>query len=220
MSDQKDAKPADANRSVDAPAPDVNRSVDKAKKPNGAPPKYKKEFDAQALTLCEAGATDDELADFFGVKVRTIFRWKNQHKGFCQGVILGKDPADIRVERSFYNRCVGYDYDSEKIFCHQGKVTRVKIREHVPPDPAAAMNWLKARKPDQWMPPEDHSLKIDSDVTIIRFTAPPVGYVEPKTIEHQAEVRSAAVKIQDPNRGHVYPPKNHGVITVEPDGSS
>jgi len=154
---------------------------------------YREEFDAQALTLCEQGATDDELADFFGVSNRTIYRWKNQHKGFCQAVIVGKAPADIRVERAFYNRCVGYTFDSEKIFCHNGKTTRVKIREHVPPDPGAALNWLKNRKPEDWTAPEDRRLKIDSDVTIIRFTAPPIGYVEPKTIEHQAAVREASV---------------------------
>ena len=58
--------------------------------------------------------------------------------------------ADDRVERSLYHRAVGYSFESEKIFHHQGEVVRVPIIEHVPPDVGAAMSWLKNRRPDKW----------------------------------------------------------------------
>lgn len=116
----------------------------------GRPTAYRAEFAEQASKLCELGATDYELADFFKVDTRTIYRWKNSEPDFCQAVIVGKEKADDRVERALFNRAVGYTFESEKVFQHQGEVIRAPIAEHVPPDPGAAMNWLKNRRGDRW----------------------------------------------------------------------
>jgi hypothetical protein len=116
----------------------------------GRPTDYAPEYAAQASKLCALGATDFELADFFGVDTRTIYRWKNVHEEFCQAVISGKEKADERVERSLYNRAVGYTFESEKVFQYQGQIIRAETVEHVPPDVGAAFNWLKNRKPDDW----------------------------------------------------------------------
>ena len=118
--------------------------------PAGRPTDFKPEFVEQAQKLCELGATDMELADFFKVNVVTIYRWRNNNPQFCKAVIVGKENADARVERSLYNRAVGYTFDSEKVFQFQGEVVRADTLEHVPPDPSAALNWLKNRKPDTW----------------------------------------------------------------------
>lgn len=124
--------------------------------PKGRPSDYRKEFAKQAAKLCALGATDFELADFFGVDTRTIYRWKNTHAGFCQAVIVGKEKSDARVERALFNRAVGYSFESEKVFQFQGEVIRAPTVEHVPPDPGAAMNWLKNRKPEEWRDKIDH----------------------------------------------------------------
>ena len=116
----------------------------------GRPSDYKPEYAAQAAKLCALGATDYELADFFNVDTRTIYRWKNVHEEFCQSVIAGKDRADDRVERALYNRAVGYTFESEKVFQHQGEIIRAATVEHVPPDPSAAKLWLTNRKSDEW----------------------------------------------------------------------
>ena len=125
---------------------------------NGAPPKYQPEFAEQAQQLCKLGATDYELAEFFKVSTRTIYRWRNEYQDFCQAVVVGKEEADARVERSLYNRAVGYSFESEKVFHHQGAITRADTVEHVPPDAGAAMNWLKNRKPDVWRDRRDLEL--------------------------------------------------------------
>lgn len=119
-------------------------------KRNGRPPEYKDTYAEQAAKLCALGATDFELADFFNVDTRTIYRWKNQHDSFCQAVKVGKDKADDRVERALYNRAVGYSFESEKVFQFQGNVVRADTVEHVPPDPGAAFNWLKNRRKEDW----------------------------------------------------------------------
>ncbi|WP_454917439.1 helix-turn-helix domain-containing protein [Xanthobacter sediminis] len=124
----------------------------------GRPTGYRAEFAAQAAKLCALGATDHELADFFGVDTRTIYRWKNVHEGFCQAVTCGKEMADERVERALFNRAVGYTFESEKVFQFQGEVIRAPTLEHVPPDPSAAKLWLTNRRPDRWREKQEHEL--------------------------------------------------------------
>lgn len=118
--------------------------------PAGRPTDYKPEYAEQARKLCELGATDIEIADFFDVDVRTVYRWKHREPEFCQALCVGKESLDARVERSLYNRAVGYSFDSEKVFNYQGEIVRAPTREHVAPDPSAAMHWLKNRQPDKW----------------------------------------------------------------------
>lgn len=120
---------------------------------------FKPEYVEQARKLCELGATDMELADFFGVDTRTIYRWKNTKEDFCQAVVVGKEKSDERVKRSLFNRAVGYSYESEKVFQFQGEIIRAPIVEHVPPDPGAAFNWLKNRQPDEWRDKQDLTIK-------------------------------------------------------------
>lgn len=120
--------------------------------PAGHPTDFRPEFVEQAQKLCRLGATDMELADFFKVDVRTIYRWKNTQEEFCQAVTCGKEAADARVERSLYNRAVGYDHPAVKIFMPAGAEEPVyaPYTEHVPPDTGAAFNWLKNRQPEKW----------------------------------------------------------------------
>lgn len=116
----------------------------------GRPTDFKPEFVEQAAKLCALGATDYELADFFSVNTATIYRWKNTRSDFCEAVTCGKELADERVARALFNRAVGYTFESEKVFQHQGEIVRAATSEHVPPDPSAAKLWLTNRRPDQW----------------------------------------------------------------------
>lgn len=140
--------------------------------PAGRPTKYDEAFARQAAKLCELGATDIELADFFDVDVRTIYEWRNVHEEFSQAVIAGKDSADTRVERAFFNRAVGYTFEAEKIFQHQGEIVRAPYREHVPPDAGAALNWLKNRRPADWRDKQEVEHSGEVSVTRIELVAP------------------------------------------------
>lgn len=159
----------------------TSASKRKARKPakrkakaNGRPTDYKPEYAGQAMKLCQLGATDFELADFFKVDTRTIYRWKHTYEKFCQALVAGKEKADDRVERALFNRAVGYSFESEKLFGFQGAVTRASIVEHVAPDPGAAMSWLKNRKPGSWREKVEHSGQIDSHITVIELVAEPI----------------------------------------------
>src|SRR6185437_3160028 len=117
----------------------------------GQPTLYSPEYAEQARKLCLLGATDQQIADFYEVSVRTIYRWKTEHDEFCQALKIRKDEIDSQVERSLLNRALGYEHEAVKIFCSKdGAVTEVPYREVVPPDTTACIFWLKNRKKDQW----------------------------------------------------------------------
>lgn len=120
--------------------------------PAGRPSSYDPEYAKQAEKLCELGATDADLADFFDVAISTVCLWKTKHPEFSEALKVGKESADTRVERSLYQRAMGYTFDAVKIFMPAGADAPVyaPYREHVPPDPTSMIFWLKNRKPGQW----------------------------------------------------------------------
>ncbi|MBL7390681.1 helix-turn-helix domain-containing protein [Escherichia coli] len=122
---------------------------------SGKPSQYKPEYAAQAEKLCLLGATDDEMAEFFGVHRSTIYRWKLEHEEFCNSIKAAKDIADERVVRSLYQKATGYNYVEQQAF--KVKVDRDKeeleiadVERHAPADTTAAIFWLKNRQKDQW----------------------------------------------------------------------
>lgn len=118
----------------------------------GPPTKYRVEFAEQARKLTARGAFERDLADWFGVTMRTISNWRLAHDDFRAALEEGREIDAERVERSFYQRCAdGYEYDSEHVqVTNSGQVVRVPIRVHVPPDPSS-QRWLLAnRRPDRW----------------------------------------------------------------------
>lgn len=116
------------------------------------PSEYKSAYAEGARKLAKLGATDAEIADFYDVDVRTIYRWKNAHDEFCQALKVGKDEADARVERALYHRAVGYEQQEVKIFMPAGKDEPVyaPYTAKIVPDTTAAIFWLKNRNPEKW----------------------------------------------------------------------
>lgn len=118
--------------------------------PAGRPTKYKPEYVSQAAKLCRLGATDAQLADFFGVAVSTVALWKVQHKEFSDALSIPKEAADRAVEASLYKRAMGYEHDEVDIRVIEGQIVKTEIRKFYPPDTTAAIFWLKNRRPTEW----------------------------------------------------------------------
>lgn len=120
--------------------------------PAGRPSTYKEAYVEGARKLARLGATDAEIADFFAIDVRTLYRWKNTHNAFCQALKAGKDEADERVERALYHRAIGYEQEEVKIFMPGGAEEPVyaPFTAKIAPDVTAAIFWLKNRRPQEW----------------------------------------------------------------------
>lgn len=130
----------------------------------GRPTDYRDAYCDGAKKLALLGATDAEMADFFGVDVRTLYRWKNAHEEFCQALKVGKEIADERVERSLFHRAIGYEQEAVKIFMPSGaeKPVYAKYVERIAPDTTAAIFWLKNRRPSEWR--DKSEVEVDAKV--------------------------------------------------------
>lgn len=120
----------------------------------GRPTKYRAEYAEQVYKLCLLGATDEQIADFFGVSVQTIHTWAKRHTAFLEARRNGKQVADANVAEALYHRALGYSHPEEKIFQHDGGIIRAATVKQYPPDTAAAFIWLKNRA--GWRDKLDH----------------------------------------------------------------
>ena len=137
--------------------------------PAGRPSLYRPEYAEQAHKLCLLGATDKELADFFGVDEKTIERWRVAHEEFCLSITQGKVAADANMAQRLYMRGMGYSHDAVKIFMPAGADEPVyaPYTEHYPPDTQAASLWLRNRQPAKWRDKQEH--EHSGNVTINRI---------------------------------------------------
>jgi hypothetical protein len=128
---------------------------------------YKKEYCEQAYKLCLLGAIDKELADFFGVQEKTLNNWKHNHPEFLQSIKEGKEIADANVASRLYERAMGYSHPEDKIFNDNGEPMIVPTTKHYPPDPTAAIFWLKNRRKEQWRDKQDMEVNVKEMPEII-----------------------------------------------------
>jgi hypothetical protein len=97
--------------------------------------------------ICQAGFTDQELADLFGVSVRTINIWKARHVDFLQALKAGKTEADDRVERALYQKAIGYSHSVETPMVVDKDVRIVTYTERMPPDTTPASSGSRTAGP-------------------------------------------------------------------------
>ena len=128
----------------------MSNEVEVKPKNKGGRPSIKDEIDMGMLErLVSFGLTDVDIARIFRVNECTINRWKKDPK-VMQALKKGKDVADAQVERSLFERAMGYSHTSEEIHVIKGQVVRVPIIKHYPPDTVAQIFWLKNRQSGQW----------------------------------------------------------------------
>lgn len=117
------------------------------RKPVGRPTDYKPEYVDQVVKLCKLGATDESIAEFFGIAVSTLNLWKVKHPEFMEAIKSGKVIADMEMAHSLYRKGIGYSYETERM-SKDGDV--VTLTEYAQPDTASIIFWLKNRAPDKW----------------------------------------------------------------------
>jgi hypothetical protein len=115
----------------------------------GRPTGYRPEYAQSARNYCELGATNDQLARFFGVSARTIDNWIVNFRDFGQAVREARVQGDEALWRSCYQRAKGYYYTEKRVVRDADK-ERVEIStRHCKADLRAFMIWHRNRT--QWL---------------------------------------------------------------------
>ena len=156
------------------------------KNENRGPYKYDPQFhDAWAFSLAIKGATDEEIAEAFGVNRKTIQRWSKKPAvdkdgkptgsevltSFGEALRSGKEQADAQVVKKLYERCMGYTIEEEVQTIDVNRDGTSKLgqirttKKHVPPDTMALMYWLnnRSRKTGEWSQRQDVNVSFGDD---------------------------------------------------------
>ena len=139
----------------------TKRKAPEDHKPDGQPTKYKQEYDQMAYRHCLLGATDEQLAELFGVSTGTLHNWRKAHPKFLSAIEKGKRDTDAKVAEALLNRALGYSHIETKTFCFQGEIITKDIINHYPPDTQAASLWLRNRQPALWRDKTEVDVKTD-----------------------------------------------------------
>ena len=92
------------------------------------------------------GATEKQLAVYWGVSLPTIALWKNTHEDFALALQQGKLKADIEVAKALYRNAVGFEYEEEVAFNNKGVILKTMLRKQRLPDAWSEVKWLGLRQ--------------------------------------------------------------------------
>lgn len=123
------------------------------KKKNGRPSKINDSMSIrEVIKRCaERGFDDKDLAYVVGITEQTINNWKHD-KEFFESLKLAKKLVDAKIEKSLFQRAIGYEHTEVKVFYDAkiGECVEHKIIKHYPPDTVACIFWLKNRDKERW----------------------------------------------------------------------
>lgn len=174
--------------------------AEKSKKNKGGrPTRFSSKVGEISAKLCRMGATDELLAEVFGVTPQTIGNWKNKHPEFFETIKKAKNEADAKVERSLFELACGFDYTAQKpMTLSDGKdlgshIELVDYREHVIQNPTAIIFWLKNRQPEKWRDKQINELTGPNGSDLIK----PQDYSNMSEEEAQAKFEELLSKQND-----------------------
>ena len=116
----------------------------------GRPTEYRDAFCELATNYCLLGATDVQLAEFFGVSGTTINNWKKEHPDFLASIRAGKEDADAQIAGALFHRARGYSHKETDIRVIDKKIVQTELTKHYPPEVKAIIFWLKNRQKTLW----------------------------------------------------------------------
>jgi hypothetical protein len=161
--------------------------------------KFSDALGSKISELYKQGKTDREVAKLVGVSRTSLHYWKLKYPEFLNTVKEAKDVADDYVEACLFSRATGYNYTGEKQYFFEGRLTRVPVPMHSPPDVAACIFWLKNRRPEIWrdakvleLPPALTKPKTEKSFSEFCETA---GY--PAPFPKQVEMTTFGISLKD-----------------------
>jgi hypothetical protein len=174
----------------------------------GRPTKYDPKRLPDIFKFVLLGATDQELADFLGVAMANLYKWKQRYPEFRDTLLRAKEGANADVAHALYQRAKGYKHRATKIFFNadlareqialaaargeappaEPGVVKVDYVERYAPETSAIAMFLTNRSPDKWKYRQNVKVdaKVESQVThTIEWDAAPG--CEPLTAPEQLE---------------------------------
>jgi transposase-like protein len=154
---------------------------------------FQPEFCEIAYKFCLLGATNERLAEMFGVSVRTVYNWQEKYPEFLEALRSGREVADATVAKSLYHRANGYSHMDTKAQLVTDKDGNnswetLDIVKHYPPDTKAAIHWLSLRQGEKWREKQDVSHTVGGTIIHVVSAVPnpkplPEGFAKPKLIK-------------------------------------
>jgi hypothetical protein len=148
-----------------------------------ADPLYREFFPEQLYHMTRVGATMHDVAQAFGVTEDKLANWVASRPEMQEAIERGREARNDQVVSALYSRAVGYEHEAEKLFMYRGEVVKGTYKEKFPPDPVAAMYWLKNRQRGQWV-----------DVVRHEHTGKDGGPIELKALVVEAEEATKMIR--------------------------
>ena len=139
------------------PKPPAPRTPAPPVRGNPSTPNLLPQYYDQVEKLALLGATNEDIAEFFGVSTQTLSNWMRKDADFAEHVRRGKLEADGNVASRLYARAMGYEHEDEHIAVVNGEVVKTATVRRYPPDATSMIFWLKNRAPNQWRDRQEHT---------------------------------------------------------------
>lgn len=101
----------------------------------------------QVIRMKEIGMTDAQIIHALGCGRSTFYRAKQEDPEFQKAYEEADNMQVEAVERSLYQRSMGSIVPEDKVTA-VGDI--VRVLKHYPPDTAAAIFYLKNKRPEEW----------------------------------------------------------------------
>ena len=141
----------------------------------GRPSKYKSEVEPhldEIRKAVEAGATDQEIAEGFGLSLSTIYEYKRKYPQFKKAFTRGRARVVFDIKAALLKKALGFEYEEEKRVGRKDKdgeniilVEKYK-RYSTPSETAAAM--LLRNYDENWRDNDKASAEIKRQETDLR----------------------------------------------------
>jgi hypothetical protein len=115
--------------------------------------RYSQEFADRVLAASSVGFTITEIARLLKVSVDQVNLWVMVYPAFAAAMRANTQARTDRVEAALYQRAVGYEITEQKLFYdREAGVVRADVTLHIPAEPRAAVEWMRAHAPETWSP--------------------------------------------------------------------
>ena len=117
--------------------------------------RYSQEFADKVLAASSVGFTITEIARLLRVSVDQFNLWVMVYPAFAAAMRANAQAQTDRVRAALYQRAVGYEITEEKFYFDRenGEAIPYEVVTHIPAEPRAAVEWMKAYEPEVWSPP-------------------------------------------------------------------